>query len=249
MHFSRGKWCTLAPTIGAVEGPVAIFKLRRFSLAIFLLCVWSVGAWTQSALVQQEKKRSATPDWKPAILPADALAYGSALHQQAPPQIKAWCEEFAHKDMPRRRIDPREIMGVVDKQFPNNSDEARDAAIYLVFYLSYLAEDNNQRELAHEIRQNDYQREEILRQIETIDKNNEKRLGNNRLARTPQQVAQEQEDIQKMEQQLRALNETWARKMKELATSRKRVDGYLKVLDVTHKRMNGIEPSILREFQ
>ncbi len=228
---------------------MAILKLRRFSWAIFLLCAWSVEAWTQSAPIQQEKKGSATPEWRPATLPAGALAYGSALREQAPPQFKAWCEKFAHKDMPKRRIDPREIMSVVDKEFPKNSDGARDAAIYLVFYLSYLDEDNNQRELAHEIRQNDDQTEEILRQLETIQKNNEKRLGNNRLAQSPQQVVQEEEYVQKMEQQLRALNETRARKMKQLATSRKRVDGYLKVLDVTHKRMNGIESSVLREFQ
>jgi hypothetical protein len=35
----------------------------------------------------------------------------------------------------------------------------------------------------------------------------------------------------------------------DLETSRKRVESYLKAMAVTHPRMEGIEPSILREFQ
>lgn len=231
----------------AVEG---ITFMRNPCLVLpefILLFVCALILGSPPTLAQKEKK--GVPEWKPAILPADALAYGAALNDHAPPKLKAWCEEFARKEMPKRRIDPRETMGVVDKQFPKNSDEARDAAIYLVSYLSYVAEDDNQRELTHLIRQLDGQMDDIQRQVETLRKNDQKRMGNTRAVQTPQQVVQEEENIQKMEQRLRELDEARGRKTKELSISRNRVDGFLKVLDVTHKRMNGIEPSILSEFQ
>jgi hypothetical protein len=216
--------------------------LRSSQLTAVVLAL----ALTLPARAQKDKKE---PEWKPATLPAEALAYGTALNGQAPPKLKAWCEEFAHKEIPKHRIDPRETMAIADKQFPKNSDEARDAAIYLVFYLAYLAEDDNQRALAHEIRQNDEQKDDILRQADILQKNDEKRIGNNRVAQTPQQMMQQQEELQKMEQQIRALDETRRKKTKDMETSRKRVDGYLKVLDVTYKRMDGVQPSVLREFQ
>ncbi len=231
----------------AVEGVMFIRSACRTLPGFILLCVCCLIVGSQPVLAQKEKKGA--PEWKSAILPADALAYGAALNDHAPPKLKAWCEEFARKEMPKRRIDPRETMAVVDKQFPKNSDEARDAAIYLVSYLSYVAEDDNQRELAHAIRQIDGQMDDIQRQVETLRKNDQNRMGNTRAAQTPQQVVQEEEQVQKMEQQLRELDEARGRKIKELSISRKRVDGHLKVLDVTHKRMNGIEPSILSEFQ
>jgi hypothetical protein len=231
----------------AVEG-ITFMRNPCLVLPEFIpLFVCALILGSSPALAQKEKK--GTPEWKPAILPADALAYGAALNDHAPPKLKAWCEEFARKEMAKHRIDPRETMGVVDKQFPKNSDEARDAAIYLVSYLSYVAEDDNQGELAHLIRQVDGQMDDIQRQVETLRKNDQNRMGNTRAAQTPQQVVQEEEKIQKMEQQLRELDEARGRKIKELSISRKRVDGFLKVLDVTHKRMNGIEPSILSEFQ
>jgi hypothetical protein len=231
----------------AIEGVTFTRNLCRVLLEFILLFVCALVVGSPAALAQKEKKRA--PEWKPAILPADALAYGAALNGHAPPKLKAWCEEFARKEMPKRRIDARETMGVVDKQFPKNSDEARDAAIYLVSYLSYVAEDDNQRELAHLIRQMDGQMDDIQRQIETLRENDQNRMGNTRAAQSLQHVVQEEERVQKMEQQLRELDEARGQKIKELSISRKRIDGFLKVLDVTHKRMNGIEPSILSEFQ
>jgi hypothetical protein len=214
---------------------------------VLFMCALIMGP--SPALAQEEKKGA--PEWKPAILPADALAYGEALNDHAPPKLKAWCEEFARKEMPKRRIDPRETMGVVDRQFPKNSDEARDAAIYLVSYLSYVAEDDNQRELAHRVRQMDGQMDDIQRQIETIRKNdpNPDSVGNSRWARTPQQVRQQEELVQRMARQFGELDEARRRTIKELSISRKRVDGFLEVLDVSHKRMDGIEASILSDFQ
>jgi len=219
----------------------------RFLRAFIPLFVCGLILGSLAAPAQKGKRGA--PEWKPAVVPADALAYGAALNDHAPAKLKAWCEEFARKEMPKRRIDPRETMDVVDKQFPENSDAARDAAIYLVSYLSYVAEDDNQRELSHLIRQLDGQMDEIQRDIETLRSNDQNRMGNPRAAQTAQQAVQEEEKIQKMEQQLRELDEAHERKIKELSTSRRRVDGFLKVLDVTYKRMNGIEPSILTEFQ
>lgn len=213
---------------------------------VLFMCALIMGS--SSALAQEKK---GAPEWKPAILPADALAYGEALNDHAPPKLKAWCEEFARKEMPKRRIDPRETMGVVDRQFPKNSDEARDAAIYLVSYLSYVAEDDNQRELAHRVRQMDGQMQDIQRQIETIRKNdpNPNSVENSRWTRTPQQVRQQEELVQRMARQFAELGEARKRTIKELSISRKRVDGFLEVLDLSHKRMDGIEASILSEFQ
>jgi hypothetical protein len=230
-----------------MEGITFMRNPCRVLPEFILLFVCALIMGSSPALAQKEKKGA--PEWKPAILPADALAYGEALNDHAPPKLKAWCEEFARKEMPKRQIDPRETMGVVDRQFPKNSDEARDAAIYLVSYLSYVAEDDNQRELAHLVRQMDGQMDDIQRQLETIRKNDQDSMGNSRWAQTPQRVMQQEELVQRMARQLGELDGARRRTIKELSISRKRVDGFLKVLEVTHKRMDGIEPSILSEFQ
>src|SRR5712692_8431834 len=150
----------------AVEGVMFIRSACRTLPGFILLCVCCLIVGSQPALAQKEKKGA--PEWKSAILPADALAYGAALNDHAPPKLKAWCEEFARKEMPKRRIDPRETMAVVDKQFPKNSDEARDAAIYLVDYLSYLDEDSNQRRLAGEVRRMDDEAKDIALNMQAI---------------------------------------------------------------------------------
>jgi hypothetical protein len=224
--------------------------LARFLFAAFFLPTCSVSGQTKSAgPTQHGQEAPAIPDWKPAILPADAVAYGAALHQQAPPRIKAWCEEFAHKEMPKHRIDPRETMALVDKQFPQNSNEARDAAIYLVFYLSYVDEDANQQRLAGEIRRMDDEARDIVLRMQAITEQENNRLASARRTPSQQEMLRNEAKIRQMDEKLHEMSERRKQKAKELNTARKRTDGYLKVLDVTHKRMNGIEPSILREFQ
>jgi hypothetical protein len=95
-------------------------KLAGSLCLALVLCVCCAFAQAQPAAQgpqdkQDQKKEPDLQDWKPAIFPADAIAYGEALHQAAPPGIKAWCEEFTRKEMPKHRIDPRETMALVDK--------------------------------------------------------------------------------------------------------------------------------------
>jgi hypothetical protein len=190
-------------------------------------------------------------DWKPSTLPADALAFGAALEENAPPQLKKWCTDYAQKEMPKQRIDPRATMAVVDKEFSKASDEARDAVIFLLDYLAYKHEDNEQRMLAARIRRLDDEAYETNLRMHILKENQERRIGSTSksVAISPQQVIQSEEEIQTLEQQLRIMNEDRKVKMGQLQMQRKRVDGYLKVMSVTHTRMNGIAPSVLRTMQ
>jgi hypothetical protein len=190
-------------------------------------------------------------DWKPALFPADALAYGAALEAAAPPKLKAWCENFARKEMPKRRIDPRESMAVVDKQFAKNSDAGRDAAIYLLDYLSYKHEDSEQQMLAQRIRQIDDKAYDVTRRMIVLKENQERGMSTtskNQAAAAPDMFHTE-EEMRKMEQQLREMAEDRKLKVAQLEMWRKRVDGYLKIMSVTYPRMNGVTPEVLKEFQ
>jgi hypothetical protein len=191
-----------------------------------------------------------TEEWTPANLPANALAYGAALEQNAPPNLKKWCENYAHKEMPKQKIDPRATMAVVDKEFAKASDEARDAAIFLLDYLAYKHEDTEQRMLAQRIRQIDDQAYDITRRMILLKENQERGMSSiskSQSAAAPQ--GQADEDIRKMEQQLREMAQDRKMKIGQLETLRKRVDGYLKVMGVTYPRMNGVEPAVLRTMQ
>src|SRR5712692_1577550 len=230
----------------AVEGVMFIRSACRTLPGFILLCVCCLIVGSQPVLAQNEKKGA--PEWKSAILPADALAYGAALNDHAPPKLKAWCEEFARKEMPKRRIDPRETMAVVDKQFPKNSNEARDGTIYLIDYLSYLDEDSNQRRLAGEVRRMDDEAKDIALNMQAIAEQENNRVAHGRTVGQEEMVRNDAK-LREMDQQIKEIGERRRERVKGLTTACKRADGYLKVLDVTHKRMNGIEPSVLREFQ
>lgn len=237
------------------SGVNALLKFAGFACLALVMCacgfLTEVQAGTLGPQEKQDKKKEKEPgiqDWKPAVFPADAIAYGEALHKAAPPGIKAWCEEFARKEMPHRRIDPRETMAVVDKQFPKNSNEARDAAIYLIDYLSYLDEDSNQRRLAGEIRRLDDEAKGVALNMQAIAEQENNRVAHGRTV-GQEEMLRNDAKLREMDQQIKEIGERRRERVKGLTTARKRADGYLKVLDVTHKRMNGIEPSVLREFQ
>jgi hypothetical protein len=188
-------------------------------------------------------------DWKPATLPADALAFGAALEENAPPQLKKWCENYAQKEMPKQKIDPRATMAVVDKEFAKASDEARDAAIFLLFYLAYKEEDTGQRLLAARIRRMDDEAYDITRRMQVMKETEQNMLASTRRMPSQQELTRNDEQAREMEQQLRRMSEDRKVKMGQLQTQRKRVDGYLKVMSVTHARMAGIAPSVLRTMQ
>ena len=188
-------------------------------------------------------------DWKPATFPADALAFGAALEENAPPQLKKWCENYARTEMPKRKIDPRATMAVVDKEFSRTSDEARDAAIFLVFYLAYKEEDTGQRQLAARIRRLDDEVYDIARNMQLLKEAEQKQTASPRGVPSQQVLLRNEEQARDMEQELRTLSEERRAKMSQMQTQRKRVDAYLRVMGISHGRMQGIEPSVLRTMQ
>ena len=205
----------------------------------------------EPAPAPKPKRDSKIEEWKPASLPADALAYGAALEQNAPPKLKKWCEHYAQTEMPKQKIDPRATMAVVDKEFASASDEARDAAIFLLDYLAYKHQDNEQRLLAARIRRMDDEAYDLTERMFDLKESQQRRMRstNSKTAMSPQQLIQSEDELQQLEQRLRALNEDRKVKLDELLMLRRRVDGYLKVMSVTHPRMNGVAPEVLRTMQ
>ena len=232
-------------------------KVRKqfFVVIVMLAATLAPSAAAQSA----PQRESAAPpnaardpkieDWKPATLAADALAFGAALEENAPPLLKKWCTDYAQKEMPKQKIDPRATMAVVDKEFAKASDEARDAAIFLLFYLAYKEEDTGQRQLAARIRRMDEEAYDITRRMQVMKETEQNMMASTRRMPSQQEMMRNDDQAREMEQQLRRMSEDRKVKMGQLQTQRKRVDGYLKVMGVTHTRMAGIEPSVLRSMQ
>ena len=182
-----------------------IWRLRfLLQLAAFAFLVFPAQAGAQT-----RRRDPGLEDWKPATMPADALAYGAALEQNAPPNLKKWCENYAQREMPKQRIDPRATMSVVDKEFSRASDEARDAVIFLLDYLAYKHEDNEQSMLAQRIRHIDDEAYDITRRMIISKENQERGMSATAKNRgiSPQQVMQIEEDQRKLEQQLREMAE------------------------------------------
>jgi hypothetical protein len=216
-----------------------------------ILCILFAAGISAGA---QEKPRAvpsepAIPDWKPAIVSAAAVAFGEALERSAPPRLREWYEQFLTREMPSRRISPREIMARVDREFPKNSDAARDAAIFLVYFLGYREEERTQRHVAAEIRRMDDEAYDIRLRIQIIKDNEMNRMVSPRISVSQQQLIQNDEEIRNMDLRLRDIRDSRKERMKNLARARQRADEYLKVMAVTHPRMEGIPAGILREFQ
>lgn len=239
-----------------------VSELRKFflvvsaGLALTAPCTAQGGA-AQSATSQEPaaaripKRDPKTEEWKPAMLPADALAYGAALEENAPLKLKKWCEHYAQTEMIKQKIVPRATMAVVDKEFASASDEARDAVIFLLDYLAYKNEDNEQRMLAGRIRRLDNDTYDMNLRMQILKENQEKRVGSTskRVAISPQQMVQSEEEIQRLEQQIRMMLEERKLKLDQLYALRRRVDGYLKVMSVTYPRMNGVAAEVLKTMQ
>jgi len=205
---------------------------------------------TSQQPVQPGAQKDPKPeDWKPATLPSEALAYGAALVENAPPKLKKWCESYAKKKMPKQPISPRATMAVVDQQLPKASEEARDAATFLVFYLAYQEEDKEQRQLAARIRRMDEEAYDISRRMQVMKETEQNLLASTRRTVSQQEMLRNDEEARELDQRLRNMSEERKVKSAQLDMLRKRVDGYLKVLDVTHARMTGIAPAVLRTVQ
>jgi hypothetical protein len=228
--------------------PVILLRFS-FLVAAVTLFIFCLLANAQSRPGSGEPGDPKLQDWKPAVIPSAAIAYGEALEAAAPPKLREWCEKFARKEMPKRKIDPKETMTVVDQQFPKNSDAARDAAIYLLTYVAYKEEDRTQRQAAAFVSRLDDEAHDIVLRQEQIAEAENRRKTSTRTTVSQQELIRNEESARNAEQRLREMNTSRRDKMRELEKSRRRVEAYLKVMSVTHPRMEGIEPSVLREFQ
>lgn len=235
---------------------------RPLNILLILLgtTVLPGAVFSQSAAPQNATPRQTTAppnaerdpkveSWQPSILPADALAYGAALGENAPPKVKKWSENYAKKKMPHQPISPKAIMAEVDQAFSKDSNEARDAVGFLLYYLGYLLEDDDQRQLAARIRRMDEEAYDITRRMQIIKENEQNLLASTRRTPSQQQLLKNDDDLQQLDQKLRSMSDDRKVKMAQLEALRKRVDTYLKVMSVIHPRMNGIEPAILRAMQ
>ena len=227
-------------------------RISRFPRILLVSLAVLLAATAGSAQSDRPKKpESKVEQWKPAMLPADALAYGAQLELNAPPKLKKWCEHYAQSEMPKQKIDPRATMAVVDKEFASASDEARDAVIFLLDYLAYKHEDNEQRLLASRIRRLDDDAFDMTERMFDIKEAQQRRVRatNSKTSISPQELIRSEDELQQLEQKLRALSDDRKVKLDQLQMLRRRVDGYLKVMSVTHPRMNGVLPEVLRTMQ
>jgi hypothetical protein len=228
-------------------------SLRRVSVLLLLASLAAISANSQTGETRPPPDAGRLdPElekWKPAILPAAALSYGAALEEAAPPRLKDWLLDFARSEMPNRKMNPRETMAAVDKQFPKQSDVARDAAIFLLNYLSYKEEDLIQRTTAALIRRLDDEAYDIQFRMQQMRDSEMNRMVTTRSVPSQQEMVRNSEEAIRMEQRLKELAEQRRRRLKDLEKSRKRVDGFLKILDVTYPRMSDVPVTALRDFQ
>lgn len=212
----------------------------RLPVSICLALFLAAAAYPQSS----RRKVQWNPS-EPSPVHAPALTFGTELEKAASKELLKWVQPQARNDMRSKPLDPQGTTALVDERFVGASVEARDAATYLLFYLSYKEEDFEQRMLAARLRDIDRETTEITRQLQVIWKNEQ-----NRSASPMQGISQEQrvaieEDIQRKESQLRFLADERQLKSGLFEASRKRVDALLKLLAAVHPRMKGIEPSVL----
>ncbi len=176
-------------------------------------------------------------EWKPAMIPADALKYGADIEAAATPEFLRWAHSFATGEMRHMQVNPKALMEVVDKKFAGTPDDARDAGIFLVEYLGYKDEEETQKMRTAEIR-------ELNRQI--YDANREMNIAKENTVNSKNPAASavtKHNRYLEMEESLKELGRQLEIKMKEVAASRNKVNLYLKVLKITHERMNGIPPA------
>ena len=217
----------------------------RFRLALALLSLLAFAAASQ----QSGRKAKQWEPSEPSTLHAPALAFGSELDKNTSESFRDWAGPYAKKDLRAKPLDPQGTTALVDQRFPQASEEARDAVIFLLYYLAYKEEDFEQRMLASRLRDIDRETTEITRQLQVIWKNEQ-----NRSASPMQGLSQEQrmaidEDIQRKESQLRELADERQLKSGQFAASRMKVGTFLKLLAAVHPRMSGVEPIVLHSVR
>ena len=218
---------------------------NRFALALLCTCLLCGAA----------RSAQKPPEQSPALLPlpqdsisAEAIKYGAALEEQATPELKKWVSGYI-KQLREKPVDPKATMADVDARFPAASDEARDAVIFLTYYLAHKDENEEQRMLGLRVRDIDRETTEIVRQIKVMQETDNLRSGSTNGQLTIAQRLQMDEEIRKREAQLREYGEERQLKTTRIAASRKKVNSYLKLLDVARKRMKDVSPTLLRDVR
>jgi hypothetical protein len=228
-------------------------RLGAWVMAVGLACAgWTPAsppgeASAPQVPISEGRRDPRLEKWKPAVMPADGLAYGAALEESATENLRRWCREYARTKMSEQPIDPRTTMRAVDAEFPQYSDAVRDAITYLLIYLAYKEENRTQAHLVGEIKRMDDEAHEILLRMQRMRENEMNKLASTRTTATQQEMLRNDEDERRKDQQLRDMALMRRVRMQELERARKRVDGYLKVIQVTYPRMNGVPANILRD--
>ncbi len=230
---------------------------RMRGVCIGLLSATLAASAAMAAAAQGGAKPSAKPakrepldlKWKPTILSATAIGYGEQLQESAPEALKSWVQEQVKKQLRNSPVDPKTAMALADQRFATASEEARDAVTYLLCYAAYQDEDENQRMLAFRIRDIDRETIEITRQLQVLWKNEQVRSVSPNQPASQQQHAAQEEEIQRMETQLREYADERQLKATQLAASRKKVNAYLKLLSVVHPRMEGVAATVVRGIE
>jgi hypothetical protein len=231
--------------------------MRSFRFIVGTVVVAALGipnalpAGWSAAQQKDPKPPKEEEEWKPASVPADALKYAVELEHAATPEFKAWCREHVVKHMRSQPVSPRAAMKAVDDAYPSTSDIARDAGIFLLKYLAYKDEDENQRVLAGQIREIDRRTYDISREINILNENEQRRLGTiyPRAAISAEQRIRMEEEIRKREDQLRQYGTERQMRSAELDASRKKVNLYLRVLGVVFERMQDVPVASIAELK
>ena len=242
-HAAREAYASPNPIgEGELDMPSRRFRAR---LAAALTLFLSVAILAPQAAPQKKKppeEPKPEKDWKPAFVPADALEYGAELDEHAAPALKAWIHEHIAKHMRSGQVNPRAAMQAVDGRFPQTSDIARDAGAFLLQYMAYKDEDENQRVLAGRIREIDRTTYDVSRRINEIYEGEQRRLmpTTPRGAISAEQRVRLDEEVRRLEEQLRQLGTERQLKATELDGSRKKINFYLKALGLIYERMNDV---------
>ena len=230
-------------------------KHRRFIVAAALVALLGLPGALPAKPQDTPKKKIKEPkeekEWKPASVPADALKFAAQLEENAPQEFQDWCHGHITGHMRTEPVSPREAMKAVDERYRQTSEIARDAGTFLLQYLAYKDEDENQRLLASRIREIDRTTYDISREINIMRENEQLRLfpTNPRAAIGAEQRVRMEDEIRKREEQLRQYGTDRQIKMGELDASRKKVNLYLKVLGVVFSRMKDVPAASIAELK
>ena len=209
----------------------------------------SLRAQTQDARRDDRKTKDKEKPWQPVVVDAAVLKFGADFEEAASLDLKAWVWDYVKKSLRDKQIVPKEVIGAVDTRYASASDLARDAGIYLVYYLASKDDDENQRMLSYRIRDIDRETYYITRDLKVMAEDEQNRMSALRNPITLEQRTRREEREQQLNAKLRELGDERQIKSTQIAFSRKKVDIYLKLMNYAYERMKGTDPAVLHELK